>query len=523
MASITIFTSQIPISNVDVAGMAFCGTLGMFQDGLPSFEQIWKNCKRVSLDDDKNPEEFTRSNGAFFYVIIYRLSPKSGPKEYAIYCGRSVQPQVRLDRHRRELEAANPLVVHHKVGRRLIQRGAEYAMFPLSFIPKTAKDNTIKWAWAETTFIAMFGSFNPYMLRIDPNYQSSEPVPAPPPELRGTPERETFHGTYSAPLANRIQTIAQGIKSSQSRSPQFQVRERFFGCNWSVPLLENFGSDCNLWVRTTLKRDNGIDWMWQFQTHPRRINAGRRLSIFCGGSGSIPTHFRPRLSAEEFPMLEPGSMVNVVVEIMCDPSQKHLSPYLDIPAVGPFDCWTQGSRVGIRLEFLDTDGQWKAKYLHNKGSFSLLTSTIKSANPQVLGEEIKHMDISWLHCMKTLATLLQWQWQPDSQIARQVWAPYNNKVRAINHDFFNQQIITSDPQIDRKPVPRLLSLNETANLIEARFGYDVHIGYFPGKELVTPSSGGTGTGRRVNCDLCQVSRTRALLSTLRIFLTLYAF
>lgn len=203
------------------------------------------------------------------------------------------------------------------------------------------------------TLISMFESFNPYMLRIDPNYQPPRPVPPAPSELTANPERETYQRTYSAPLANRVQFVSQGIKSTQT---QFRLRDDYIGCNWAVPLLENFGNDCNLWVRTILRKDNSIDWVWQFQTYPRRINEGRHLGIFSGRPGTALTQFCPCISSDEFPTLHPGSMVNIIIEIMADPNEKHPSAYVEIPAVGPFDCWTQATRVGIRLEFLDDNG-----------------------------------------------------------------------------------------------------------------------------------------------------------------------
>jgi hypothetical protein len=101
-----------------------------------------------------------------------------------------------------------------------------------------------------------------------------------------------------------------------------------------------------------------------------------------------------------------------------------------------------------------------------------------------------------------LAALLNWRWRPeDNALARRVWVPYCSRLRIIDFDFFNQRLVVGDYQPVSKPIPRLLTLDETSNLIEEKFGYDVHIGSLPNLALVNTA----GPGLRTKCDLCVVS------------------
>ncbi|KAF9767018.1 hypothetical protein IL306_000461 [Fusarium sp. DS 682] len=115
------------------------------------------------------------------------------------------------------------------------------------------------------------------------------------------------------------------------------------------------------------------------------------------------------------------------------------------------------------------------------------------------GEEIHHIELGWLHVIKIMAALLNWQWQPVDSLSKRVWNPYACRVRTMEFDFFNQRLVIGDTQIVKKPCPKLLTLDETSDLIEKKFGPDVSIGMIPDLILV---NSGYGPGTRRRCDLC---------------------
>ncbi|KLO83719.1 Uncharacterized protein LW93_502 [Fusarium fujikuroi] len=59
-------------------GMTFCGTLDLFSNKLPSFEEIWSKLGHIDQDRTKNPGKFRKSTGSYFYLIIYRAKTDKG-------------------------------------------------------------------------------------------------------------------------------------------------------------------------------------------------------------------------------------------------------------------------------------------------------------------------------------------------------------------------------------------------------------------------------------------------------------
>ncbi|KLO83720.1 Uncharacterized protein LW93_503 [Fusarium fujikuroi] len=421
------------------------------------------------------------------------------------YCGQSIDPPKRLGQHVQSLESKSPsVVVHHKIGRRILGKGGQMRMFPITFIEKSAKDHSVLWAWTELTLIVLFECFNPYMLTIDAYKQ----LPDEPSEAALSSDREAFHKTWSAPLAKRFVDVGREVKNSSPALKKFQLAQLFTGCNWSVPILERSFIDANLWVQTTTLDEVQRPHMYQFRTHPKRLQKNRQIILFIGKRSkeapTVPRAFKVPIPATEFPTVQPGSIVNVVIEIMANAEDKHLYPWLEIPPIGPFDCWTEAMRVGIRIEYLDDDGQWKARYLFHT-QHSPFTEHIKALKPAEYGNDrefVECLEVGWLHCMKVMTALLKWNWQPhQSMLAKRVFISYNGRVRKYDLDFFNQRIVLSDASTTNRDLPRLRTLEETSDLIETTFGHDVHIGYLPGPELMWDPQ---QRAVRKTCDLCRM-------------------
>ncbi|RBQ73882.1 hypothetical protein FVER14953_20403 [Fusarium verticillioides] len=489
-------------------GMTYCKTLDAFEKGLPTFEEIWsaKKIDYVRQDRQKNPPRFAKSTGSFFYLILYFVKTKEGT-EYAVYCGQSVDPPKRFGQHMVSLTSGNSnVVVHHKIGRKILKKGGSVRMYPITFIQRGSKDHSVLWSWAELALIVLFECFNPYMLSIETYNRMPDSNDAL--DMGLANEREAFHKTWSAPLAKRILDVGQRVKNSRPALKKFSVKEPFIGCNWAVPILERSFVDANLWVRTTTLGEKRQAYMYQFRTHPKRVQKDRQIIVFIGKrnkeAATVPRAFKLPLTQDLFPSARPGSIVNVVIEIMANPDTKHPYPYVEIPSIGPFDIWTEAMRLGIRIEFLDDNGSWRARYLRSAQYIPFTTgiTALKKVDYGDSAPSINCFEVNWVHCMKVLATLLQWKWKPQgNMLAKRVFIPYNGRVRHYDFQFVKQQIILSDPEPINVPLPKLRTLDETADLIETTFGHDVHIAYFPGPELLWTEQSKTS---RYKCDLCHI-------------------
>ncbi|KAG5814641.1 hypothetical protein H9Q74_004279 [Fusarium xylarioides] len=290
------------------------------------------------------------------------------------------------------------------------------------------------------------------------------------------------------------------VKDANPYLKPFNLRDRFIGLNWAVPLGGGLWHDAHLWIRTPSPAEDRKPAVWSFRTSPKRLTVENRIALFYGRGRTYPAKFRPIVPVEGT-SLGPGSFVNVVVEITTDPDIKHPNPFVKFPIVGPFDCWNDASRLGIRVEFQDK-GQWKTRYL--KADYLAMMSTrVFNMDISDFGEEIHQIELGWLHVMKIMAALLNWQWQPVNALSQRVWNSYVCRVRTMEFDFFNQRLIIGDTQIVNKPCPKLLTLDETSDLIEKKFGSGVSIGMIPDVILVNPELGPKSNAiPRQKCDLC---------------------
>jgi len=118
--------------------------------------------------------------------------------------------------------------------------------------------------------------------------------------------------------------------------------------------------DTNTWIQTTIpamKDDKGIEEkeMWSFRTTPMRLTDSGRVFLFTGRPNSRPSALQLRIPTDGN-CLKPDSIVNIVMEMMCDENTKHRQSYVQIPSIGPFDCWTEVLRLGIRVEYQNGHG-----------------------------------------------------------------------------------------------------------------------------------------------------------------------
>ncbi|CZR47219.1 uncharacterized protein FPRO_08593 [Fusarium proliferatum ET1] len=474
-------------------GMDHCGTLPMFENGLPKLEEIWSKC--IYIDSAASNAQFNKA-GTYYYLLLYY--DENNEMNIACYIGRTFNLWRRYRQHSDGLSKRHS-TLHYHMARKRLEQGASYRLFPIAYISNTLPNSRLFRSWAETILVVLFETFNPLMLHKS---GSLELLAGDIPPWGRSPERDSLLQTSGTPLANLLQDVASGIKSSNAPLRRLRLPDPAIGLNWSVPLAEGIIHDTNLFVRTTTSGDvsTGMPAMWTFRTHPRRVMVDKRIAVLGGlGNNTQPPKFRPHIPFEGT-NLRPGSLVNVVMEITVDPTSRHPFPYIQLPKPGPFDCWEEAFRLGIRIEF-EEDGVWKTRYIKQE-HFMAFTARVKSMKAREFGEEIDLLELSWLHSIKTIGALLNWRWQQDEDIlVQRVWVPYRCRLRAIEFDFFKQQLVVADVPYVSKPRPKILTLDETADLIEQVFGEDVHIGSLPDQALiVTP-----GAGTRQKCDLCWVA------------------
>lgn len=179
------------------------------------------------------------------------------------------------------------------------------------------------------------------------------------------------------------------------------------------------------WIRTTRPAKPGMPECWVFRTAPRRISSGYVAFEFVHRDDEFPSTCQISVPPKTWKSLSlnSASLVNCVVEITVDPGQRHPSRWLNIPAIGPFDCWAQALRVGVCIEFMDDHHNWKKHYLQSN-KFHRFTNTasydLLHQEGRRVGIEVDHVEVGWLHCMKIMAALLNWKWQVHSDYTAEV-------------------------------------------------------------------------------------------------------
>ncbi|KAF4989132.1 hypothetical protein FGRMN_9317 [Fusarium graminum] len=493
---------QSLLLNKFLEGMKLCDSLDVFKNGMPLHKEIWDKCK--ALDPSSAPRQLTHK-GTYFYLLMYYNEETN---EAAFYLGRTKDLALRHVQHSKALESENLGLLHYRMARRLIAEGATHRLFPITFISDDIPNANVHCAWAETILISTFESFNPVMLGWR-NHSPSKVVLENIPDWGRSAQQDGYLRTYTRPCALMILEIASQIKNSDSSLQKLKIRGPFTGLNWCVPLAEGLMHEANMWIGTKIPSVDDMPAMWSFRTQPKRLTARRGVGILYGSrKNSQPVRLRRIMPVEEG-RLVPGSIINVVLEIMIDAEIKHPYSYLQLPAIGPLDCWSEAFRLAIRIEFED-EGKWYSKYLTQASVIPFSSRYKNSKQPDDPAYGINNIDVDWIHAIKTVSALLNWRWQPDNALSRRVWSPYVTRTRTMEFDFFNQQLVIGTLPITDKQCPRVLTLDETSDLIEAEFGLDVNIGHLPSPILVQDPEGGNAAAKRNKCDLCYVAKNMKL-------------
>ncbi|SCO32723.1 uncharacterized protein FFNC_03048 [Fusarium fujikuroi] len=469
-------------------GMSLCDSLKIFQDGIPVIKDVWRKGRYVNVNSPQGP--FNKA-GTYFYLLIY-YDEKTG--DVGLYVGKTSSLYDRFKQHSVAFSGDNA-TLHYRMARQLLSKDTTQRLFPITFFPEGSSNHSAFCAWAESFLAVLFECFNPVMLGVQVPMRANQIFGALP-DWGRTAQQDAWARAYTRPLAEFILDIGRQVKDADPSLKSFNLSDRFIGLNWAVPLGGGLWHDAHLWIRTPSPAEDSKPAVWSFRTSPKRLTVENRIALFYGRGGTYPAKFRPIVPVEGT-SLGPGSFVNAVVEITTHPDIKHPNPFVKIPTVGPFDCWNDASRLGIRVEFQDK-GQWKTRYL-KADYLAMMATRVFQMDISDFGEEIHQIELCWLHVMKIMAALLNWQWQPITALSKRVWNSYVCRVRTMEFDFFHQCLIIGDTQIVNKPCPKLLTLDETSDLIEKKFGSGVSIGMIPDVILVNPE---LGQMRREKCDLC---------------------
>ncbi|KAM0078666.1 hypothetical protein ACKRZS_009396 [Fusarium odoratissimum] len=482
-------------------GMSLCDSLKVFQDGIPMIKDVWRKGRYVNVNSPQDP--FNKV-GTYFYLLIY-YDEKTD--DVGLYVGKTSSLYDRFKQHSLAFSGDNA-TLHYRMARQLLSKDTTQRLFPITFFPEGSPNHSGCCAWAESFLAILFESFNPVMLGVQVPMRANQTFGALP-DWGRTAQQDAWARAYTRPLAEFILDIGRQVKDADPSLKLFNLRNRFIGLNWAVPLGGGLWHDANLWIRTPSPAEDSKPAVWSFRTSPKRLTVENRIALFYGRGRTYPGKFRPIVPVKGT-SLGPGSFVNAVVEITTDPDIKHPNPFVKIPIVGPFDCWNDASRLGIRVEFQDK-GQWKTRYL-KADSFAMMTTNSKM-DISDFGKEIHQIELGWLHVMKIMAALLNWQWQPVNALSKRVWNSYACRVHTMEFDFFNQRLIIGDTQIVNKPCPKLLTLDETSDLIEKKFGSSVSIGMIPDVILVNPEfRSKSDRFPRQRCDLCYMLPAGAYFS-----------
>ncbi|KAF5578760.1 hypothetical protein FPCIR_11412, partial [Fusarium pseudocircinatum] len=473
-------------------GMSLCDSLKIFKDGIPAIKDVWRKGRYVDADSPQRP---FKKAGTYFYLLIY-YDEETG--DIGLYVGKTIDLYARLKQHSLAFSGDNA-TLHYRMARQLLGNGTTQRLFPITFFPEGSSHHSGFCAWAESFLAILFECFNPVMLGVQVPMRANQ-ISGALPDWGRTAQQDAWARAYTRPLAEFILDIGRQVKDADPCLTPFNLREHYIGLNWAVPLGGGLWHDANLWIRTPSPAEDHKPAVWSFRTSPKRLTVENRIALFYGRGRTYPIKFRPVVPVEET-SLGPGSFVNAVVEITTDPDIKHPNPFVRIPIVGPFDCWNDASRLGIRVEFQDK-GQWKTRYL-KADYLAMMTTRVSQMDISDFGEEVHQIELGWLHVMKIMAALLNWGWQPANALSNRVLNPYACRVRTMEFDFFNQRLIVGDTQIVSKTYPKMLTLDETSDLIEKKFGPDVSIGMIPSVILINPEYGlGSYTLPRRRCDLC---------------------
>lgn len=479
-----------------------------FASRLPTMSEIWNNANPYQKDKTRWRAE-AELGTVVIYVIIYRWLDENEQECFKDYWGKTIDVPTRNGRHRECIEAENVDTKgawNHYYGpegaRSIMTRpGGAWMLFPIMAIrkPNTSNaDDVMKSVhpWAEQLMIALAKSYNAKLLNMPNTIAATAQL-------------------WSVKLAEEIVDTVDSICTQ----PQFRSfgRETPSGLNWGSPIMAKSVVEPSLWIGTSLP-DRHV-----FKSTSKKVRQDVTLYKTKSKGDSEATektseyifvalgrHERGRQIFITIPRewgLEPGDKVVANIEIMKDEHAIHPHAWALMPTIGPFDKWHHGNRLAIRLEWFKDD-KIRTVFAHAGQSFRFYKKKdLSDANYDGDYSITRHMPVVWSLAMQLLATLLGWEWDyqgPQSQIlnTRRI-EPWPARVKMAKFDFQDQAIRVTPQGKFKMAAPRLLTMDDTAQLLLDEYGKDLVVGIphenlFKGNWMTNP-----GRQRPAKCcDLC---------------------
>ncbi|KAJ9150239.1 hypothetical protein NKR23_g3636 [Pleurostoma richardsiae] len=433
-----------------IQGFKSAGTLKFFSTRLPSAQEVWDSFRRTTF---ANVKEF--ADRVVIYLNIYK-SRDGAIALWATYGGITKKLYNRAVNnatgHRISIEGEElPRrgVNHYAITRNYIRElGGEWANFPM-MVFDGANTPIFRFhgfqEWAENLIILLFGGFN------DMFYGDESPEGKTLIWARHASCVQFFKSCYDATVA------APGLSG-------FKMSQIPTGCNFSSPLRDVASGERTEWLRYLIRNASGQPWMWQFHRPPLRIRAqGETLIVWIG---MLDLHVQLHPQADWG--VQAGQEVSVVFEVMVN-NVSHPVPWFMIPLIGPYDCWDEALRLGVRLVW-EKGGKWKTAYFTRK--------------------QVNHKDdVSWNLAIACLAALLGYKWTPKAPKDIPKSGVYR---RAVDFDFLERKLKFSALGSVSHPAPRRLKMTETGAALKRAYP-GAAIGHMP------PNS-----PPNMLCDACQL-------------------
>jgi hypothetical protein len=391
-----------------------------------------------------------------------------------------------------------------------MRKDSDWKFIPFCAIDRNVPQHNYVVRWTEQLFILLFESYNQALLSGIITDTASV--------LKS--------GLLLSWSHHLSKTLADMVKELKAR-PQFEsfkwtgLQDGVRGCNWQSPLLENVWTERRL-TRMTIHGEDGQPKVYQFRGLTRRLQ-GTSMNPSCvlfmdRDEGRFPRSMPCVVPLRDCPGLKRQDTVHVVIEIMVNPEERHPTPFLPVPSVGPFDIFGEAARLAIKIEWLDKD---KDKWMSTALSAAYRTSTVAdhfknrktTKDYHDYGEQAAYLPVRWVQCLKLMSTLMKWTWKAagrDQEWVKLLEPWMNVKIRSQDFGFVDLKYTVRDIPVTQRQAPVPWDMEDTAYKIDQKFGRTVAIGSCPPGFFAGHLGAYSAKTRQVSCDM---SRNRAKVST----------
>ena len=273
-------------------------------------------------------------------IVIYALLFEDVNGEDGVYIGKTINAGRRMTNHVYGLQNPNTPGQMYRVGRQA-RNQIFIQLLELKDVPPKQVDPILQ--IFEHLFVCLFQSWVKVLLRDSDTLEQTE-------KYFG----DSIAATIFSGITDRVCAIT-GWKPLCLTA---------LGLNWKTPLFESRISR-SIWTVRTISPTIEEGLVRVYTTQPRQVhvnNQGYNKVAVLKGKGL------DELCWKGAPF--PGTMVSVIVEISAE-GKHHPVPFARVPEPGPFSDWEDLNRIGIRIEWMDNDGQWYSEWRQARRIWSM--------------------------------------------------------------------------------------------------------------------------------------------------------